>query len=169
MRWVVLLFLLAFPCVGQAQDQDLEVIKQKAAQCRQYIVDIGLDVDWQIPPMDCREEPAESLMQALQYGREFWADGRVEDYNGAHNPACDLLVRAGLRHCNYHIRGLLVDFLTMYGVNLFPAEPDEWIRPGASNYSGQADENEVLMKAVRRNARLFADGDLTREEVTRWK
>jgi len=165
MRWVALLFLslLMSPSLGQAQD--LENIKREAAACRQYLAEIGLDSP--IAPWDCREETANSLSQAIRYDLEF-SGGREQ--MGQNSPACKALIKAGLATCDYNVRITLVGFLTMYGVDLFPSNDTSYESgPGSTAYSGTADQNAVLIDAVRRNAKLFADGDLTAEEVSMWR
>ena len=162
MRWVVLSLALLFPSMGAAAD--LEVIKAEAAACREYIAEIGLD--WPIAPWNCRDEPARSLSEALRYDLEF-SKGR--DPMGQNSPACRPLIEAGLETCDYHVRIVLVGFLAMYGVDLFPRS-DQYgeYGPGATGYSGTAEQNGILIKAVRRNANLFSDGDLSNEEVQIW-
>jgi hypothetical protein len=164
MRWVALFFATMLPNLGLAQD--LESIKVEAAACRQYIADIGLD--WPIAPWDCREEPAVSLSQALQYDLEF-SGGRAPV--GQNTPACDPLIDAGFPTCDYNVRITLAQFLSMYGVELFPSRtrPHGQSGPGDTAYYGTGDQNAVLMGAIKRNAALFADGDLTAAEVALWR
>ena len=163
MRWVVLFLLLAFPNFGAAED--LAGIKQEATECRQYITEIGLE--WPVAPWNCREEPARSLSQALQYDLEFFG-GR--DQIGQNSPACQPLIKVGLENCDYTVRLVLAGFLAMYGVDLFPTS-DQFGEsgPGSSGYYGTAEQNGILIEAVRRNAELLADGDLTAEEVLVWR
>jgi len=168
MRWVVLFFLALLSLPAQAQN--FEQVAVKAAECRQYLTDRGLLGDeFKLPPWDCREEPARSLSQALQYGLEFWGEDHPGYELGADNPACRPLLSAGLSDCNYNVRGVLVGFLAMYGVDLFPWTYDDRMGPADTAYSGKGDENEMLIAAVKRNADLFADGDLTAEEVQQWR
>lgn len=162
MRWIVL-FIVSQLLAGQAQAQDLQVIQAEAAQCRE---DIGDLFDGSIP-WDCQEEPAQTLTEAIRLDAEFLGKKRSSD--GAHNPACDALIQAGLHECSYSVRVILAQFLAMYGVDLFPSEDDFFVSPGRTTYSGKGEENAVLIKSVKRNSALFADGDLTAAEVAEWR
>jgi hypothetical protein len=169
MRLVVLFILALFAVPAQAQDFDR--VATKAAECRQYLTELGLLGDqFKLPPWDCREEPAKSLSQALQYGLEFWGEDNPGYALGVNSSACTPLIKAGLSDCNYNMRLVLVGFLAMYGVHLFPlSDNDKNDAPGDTSYSGKGNENAVLIATVRKNVGLFSDGDLTAEEVQLWR
>jgi hypothetical protein len=90
---------------------------------------------------------------------------------------CEALRSVGLG-CSYNERYHLIDFLQENGVVLFPCkggtnpytkdrcdrEPYDW-----HNYIGQPVQNKMLAQAVRRNRNLFVKGNLTKEQVKKWK
>ncbi len=161
----IVLFIFAL-CSSAAfvQAQSLDDIVQKAAECREYSEQ---RLGWTIPPWDCRQEPALSLSKALEYNAEFM--GASDDNKGLDNPACVSLLRVGFPTCSFNVRLILVQFLSLYGVDLFPAENVDFFSPSPTSYSGKAEENSVLIIAIERNAHLFTDGDLTAEEVQQWR
>lgn len=170
MRGFALFFFIfsIFTVPAQAQSEyEMAKIAEQASACRQYIQE--RHPDWEVPVWQCREDAATTLTQALFYREQFLGSDNPGYSMGVYNPACEALRNAGFPECNFNVRGTLVQFLALYGVDLFPWEGDPWPWPGGTSYSGKAEENLELAQQIDRNAALFADGELAADEVQNWR
>lgn len=163
--FALFLFIFSiFTVPAQAQSEDeMALIAEQASACRQYITD--RHPDWEVPVWQCREGVAKNLSRALIDAEEFRGSDNAGYTMGENNPACEAMREAGFPACNYNIRRTFVQFLALYGVDLFPSDRDSWPAPGTTSYSGTARQNAELVRQIERNAHLLADGELTAEEV----
>lgn len=105
-----------------------------------------------------------------------------KEFLGANNPGYSMKANARLcaplrtvaYPCDYNSRATLSMFLTVHGKGLFPAAAGTSPRyavydPGSGfpddSYDGTKEQNEMLRRAVLRNAVLFKNGDLSAQDV----
>ena len=138
-----------------------------ATACRER--DTALGIDWRPHSWDCRIEPARTLSQALRYQEELFGIDDVSYRVGINSPVCQTLRASGMVECNYMVHHTLVGFLTMYGVDMFPVSSRYRVRPADTQYTGYGSDSDTLIRAIVYNQDLFADGELTREEIKQWQ
>jgi len=125
-----------------------------------------------------------SLKEAIEAEKSFLGASNPFWKGHPANPAtCNALKDVGLT-CDYNTRVTLSTFLTVNGKGLFPAMgktnpyvfddngklwEDRSDRPD-DVYIGAAVQNPMLAAAVRKNANLFKNGDITADDVqNRWR
>lgn len=159
-----LALVLTSPDVSAQPTRDIATL---AKECRAH--EIALSIDWRPHPWDCREEPARTLSQALRYQEESFGSDDVVYRVGVDSFVCQTLRAIGMAECSYIVHHTLVGFLAMYGVELFPVSDSYHLRPADNQYRGYGPDVDVLIRAIRHNQDLFADGELTHEEVKQWQ
>jgi len=162
MRWILSLIFFSFSAAVLAQDYDK--VAEQAAECRQDLTEIGLlggDKKWKLPPWECQNPVPRTLTEAVQADLDFHGGDHPGYHTGQGGVVCTPLTAVGMA-CNYGLRGVLTSFVAVYGQTLFPSQYGDWPNDG---YHGTAQQNEELARALRRNAPLLADGELTAEEV----
>ncbi len=103
--------------------------------------------------------------------------------NPGSSKICSTMRRVGLG-CSYNERIMLSEYLAANGKNLFPCgdgsnpyfattkdcdsfRPEELMSD--SFYIGQPGQSVTLEQSIRKNAKLFKNGDLTPEAAARWQ
>jgi len=118
------------------------------------------------------ERPA-TLSEALSKEKEYLGEDNPGYTVLAGVSICDAFVEVGLS-CDYNTRLTLSNFLTACEKGLFPATArtnpfcspnDSYVKQFDDCYIGTAQQNLMLLDAIRRNAGLFKNGDLTAEDV----
>ena len=130
-----------------------------------------------------RDPKPTTLSEALAVEKVFLGNDNSGYRMPANAETCSLFKKVGLP-CDYNTRCTVSMFLTVNGKGLFPAKGktnpyvfddkgEVW--PSSHNepddvYIGTATQGKILIDAVRRNAALFKNGDLTAEDVrTKWR
>ena len=147
------------------------------------------DEPYQLAWYEMQEKPKSlnGVLIAERTGRN-----EVSSYWKGHfaDPKTCAVLKSAKLTCDYNTRMTLSTFLTVNGKGLFPASGGTnpyysaadraqeleihadhgWPMPIDEAFIGHPPQNQMLAAAVRRNLRLFQDGDLTAEEVrTRWR
>lgn len=169
MRLVLLILLALASSPAPASADGYTAADHRAELCRAHLNQIGWTRDGTPYPWQCKEHVARSLKAAIAVDSEFrrqtndpGESSRIKTIAG-----CAPLERLG-HGCGYDMRSLLVEFLDVYGKNPFPTDSPDPTYVGTA-YIGKDSQNAALGKAIERNAKLFADGDLTAAEAARWR
>lgn len=120
-----------------------------------------------------------TLKAALASTRRFLGYGNVGWKMQGDANVCAALKEVGVA-CDYNTRGDLTMFLAVNGKALFPWQgktnpwvtDDTLIKLGFPDdvFVGRPAQNKEIAAAVRRNAKLFKNGDLTADDVkTKWR
>ena len=113
-------------------------------------------------PWYIKDHKPTTLKRALEEEKKFLGEKNIGYRMKLPSSLCSLYEEVGLA-CDYNTRRTLSMFLTIYGNGLFPTL-------GKTNpYIGTAKQNEMLLFSVRRNARLFKNGDLAAEDIKHWR
>ena len=138
-----------------AQDYDA-VQRQATAFCNDWV-----SQKRDVVHFKCRTPLARSFLEVLAQQREYHGDDKFDVVD--RSPVCAPLNAVGIR-CNYAVRHTLATFLAIWGEgNPFPLPTAGWSH---NSYGGTVEQNRILYQALVDNQHLFADGDLTAEEVT---
>ena len=129
-------------------------------------------------PWYVQAEKPKTLQAALVAEKGFLGADNVGYRMKGSRQVCTALRRVKLS-CDYNTRITLSMFLTVNGKGLFPASGGTnpyYTKYGPSDsypddgFVGQSIQNNMLATAVRRNVKLFHNGDLTAEAVRNsWK
>ncbi len=109
-----------------------------------------------------------SLKSALKEDIRFLGADNVGFRMKGNSEVCVVMSSVKLP-CDYNTRGTLSRFLTVNDKGLFTKDGKR-DKDVVDYYSGGGDQNKILLAAIKRNIKLFKDGDISAEVVKKsWK